>query len=285
VNPKTDPFLSEHCLEGRPLLPMVMAAEMFLEAGSITLKSRAVQLLDLTAHSGLRFFSDQPRDVVVATKSIGEGQLHCGLYCDFVSRNGRLVEPARKHFSAILTGAQRRDESITGVSPVRLNMDETTAGSWLDVHYPNPDAALWHGSSLRKLRKVMLVDGGLIGKIAAPALIELAGPLRDVRGWMSPSAALDACLYAAGYLAWQQARQNTSVPVRIGRLVSYRLPVPGEACEVHVRLEQADERGATCHFALYGVDGQLLCQADDYRIAWLESSPAMASGRDQVNAV
>ena len=108
-----------------------------------------------------------------------------------------------------------------------------------------------------------------MGRIAAPALVELAGNFRDVSGWKVPCAAFDACLYAAGILGWERVGPRPALPVKINRLCWGRLPSPGEACEVHVRVLEHHADGIIYDFTLYGIDGDLLLNASGYEVAWL----------------
>lgn len=118
---------------------------------------------------------------------------------------------------------------------------------------------------------------GLVGQIAAPALVELAGGGRDTSCWRIPSAAMDACLYAVGVYTWQKIRNGISLPVGIGRLTIGRLPRPGEACQVHVRPKGHSSEEATFDFSLLGVDGSLILSAEDYRTAWIAGEAQVAN--------
>ena len=69
----------------------------------------------------------------------------------------------------------------------------------------------------------------LWGKIFPPMLQELAGRRgRSADGWIIPSAALDACLYAVGMLAWMQVQPGPSLPFRFGRIALGRCRTPAK---------------------------------------------------------
>ncbi len=113
---------------------------------------------------------------------------------DFHARDGRLVQRDRlKH-----VGRSRcaRSTNVAGNS--------CQLADWYIIAppaYPAPGSKFYVGVPLQRLRGFAISGDGLVGKITAPALIELAGGSRDVRGWQLPSAAVDACLFAAGILA------------------------------------------------------------------------------------
>lgn len=270
VDPVKDPFLSEHLLDGKPLLPFVVAAEMLLEAGKSHLNSTSVRLRNMEAQSALRFFHEDSCELRIESKRISDSTVSVKLLSDFVARDGRVVDKNRVNFVAEVELAE---EPSSGSALVTLGND----ARWSKVQYPSPDAKFFVGWPLQRLRKVSLSEGVLVGQISAPALIELAGSSRDVRGWNIPSAAMDACLFAAGILAWQQVGPGAALPVRFGSLNFGRLPKPGEACEVHVQLKSSGTNTASFDFALYGVDGRLLIDARDYEVVWLASDSAKSA--------
>ncbi len=283
LNPAKDPFLADHLLDGRPLLPFVIAAEMLLEAGRDALRCRDVELHNIEAVAGLKFFHDAPQEVRVEVRHIDNTRAHCRLLSDFVARDGRIVDPNRLNFSAEVIAAQPLQTSqFTNPALTRIALPDTIKRQ--TAVYPTSGAKFFVGWPLQRLKKVALVPGGLVGDISAPALIELAGSGRDVCGWRIPSAALDACLFAVGILAWQQIAPGAALPVRMGQLRLGRLPTPGEACQIHARVTHsaasqstasnpASSGRATFNFTLYGVDEQPLVDVVDYEIAWL-STPA-----------
>ncbi|MCA9180779.1 MAG: polyketide synthase dehydratase domain-containing protein, partial [Planctomycetales bacterium] len=201
----------------------------------------------------------------------------------------RLVEANRVNFSALVVPFDgqgnptvERRATLTGNGQQHETQIKLPSGAkFQPVIYPDVGAKFYVGWPLQRLKKVALVEGGIVGQISAPALIELAGAGRDVRGWRIPSAALDACLFAVGILAWQQVAAGSALPVRMGQIKLGRLPSPGEACEVHARLRRCDAGTATFDFTLFGVDGATLVDVVDYQVAWLaqEQPTAAAASR------
>jgi hypothetical protein len=170
--------------------------------------------------------------------------------------------------SAVVDVLERPTSPVTQVS---LPIGTT----WHRPAYPVPGSKFYVGPPLQRLRGFSINGDGLVGRITAPALIELAGGSRDVRGWQLPSSAVDACLFAAGILAWQAVAPGSALPSGFGEIELGRLPQAGEACEVHVRLREAIPSQGTApaqaafDFTLYGVDRDVLVNVRDYRVAWL----------------
>jgi hypothetical protein len=273
VDPIKDPFLAEHTLGGRPLFPFVVATELLHEAARAAMGTERVQLTEIQAHTPLRFFTDEPRElksVVSPESKAGDSRYQLSLSCEFKSRGGRLLESDRLHFSA---GAQADSESCSG----SVRVDRESIGEIHPAAYPDADAEFYVGWSLQRLRRFATGKGKAVGWISAPALIELAGSGRSVEGWCIPSAAMDACLFATGILAWEQVAPGSALPVKIAQLKIGRLPHPGEACEVHIALKESrvlsnGRQIARFDFTLYGVDGAVVLDAQGYEVQWMGNS-------------
>lgn len=259
LDPVRDPFLAEHRLGGSPLLPFVVAAEMMLESSWLA-GHETLQIRGLEATQAMRFFNDEPRSYRAELQNSPRG-MECSLYSDFKTRAGKLVESNRRHFRGILPLLEQ---------PVAVTRHAKRSSlTWAKPSYPEQDSEFYVGWPFQRLRQFALLDDGLIGRISAPALIELAGSDRDLTGWLSPSAALDTCLFATGILAWQRVAPGSALPSSIGLLTVSRLPAPGESLEVHVQLNSTSEQRASFDLSLFGVDGSLILNAQDYEVAWL----------------
>ncbi|MFO1064471.1 MAG: SDR family NAD(P)-dependent oxidoreductase [Pirellulales bacterium] len=268
LNPRFDPFLNEHRYEGKPLLPIVIGAELLLEGAKRHLSTRGgLAVRNLEAVQALRFFSDAPREVRILTRRSASGAIIAELRSDFHARDGRLVQADRVHFTAEIEMTQPATNGS-----VRFPLARHTV--WQRPRFPDESAEFTIGPALRRLRGFVLTEQGIVGKIAAPALIELAGGARDVGGWVSPSAALDACLFTVGILAWHKIAPGTALPARIAELRLGRMPFAGEICEVHARLISSDHNRAAFDFTLYGVDGAVIVDVRGYEAAWVAAAAA-----------
>ncbi len=70
---------------------------------------------------------------------------------------------------------------------------------------------------------------------------------------------------------------GSALPTRFGQILIGRLPIPGEACEVHVKIESAANDKAQFNFTLYGVDGSVIVNVTDYEVAWLKEDASLES--------
>jgi acyl transferase domain-containing protein/NAD(P)-dependent dehydrogenase (short-subunit alcohol dehydrogenase family) len=270
LDPLQDIFLREHCLDKRPLLPMVIGLELLVEAVAkkhewvpIQFGGPPLIVRNFESFRGLRFFDDERKEVRLETNS-NSSEPSAELKADFNARNGNLVEANRLYMKATI--ATSNAQSILG-----WTQSQPANLPWKDAGYPPADAPFYVGPAFRVLKRIAFEGDKAFGIIQAPSLIELAGNKRDVTGWRTPSAILDACLFATGVLAWNHVRPGINLPVRFDEIMIHKMPKPGESCWLETRCLDFDNRSARFNFSLWGSDGKLVLEANGYRTAWVES--------------
>jgi len=264
LNPVADPFLIEHRLDDRPLLPIVVGLELMCEIASAAGMGPVGQLRNLEALHGLKFHTDEPRSLRVAASNDGNGGMRCSVMADVRLKNGTIVEQDRTYLQAI---------ALAPAKPLGKAELDVPVNGWERVEYlPRGAARMYHGPPLRCLRKVRFDNDVVWGRVAAPALVELAGSQRDVTGWMVPSAALDACLYATALLTWRHVDQAPSLPHHLDTLELGRRPHPGEPCIVEVRFLRRENSFAWFDFVLVGLNGDVIARATDYCVVLMNDT-------------
>ncbi|MAT73171.1 MAG: hypothetical protein CMJ58_27105 [Planctomycetaceae bacterium] len=262
LDPVKDPFLAEHRLDDRPLLPIVVGLELLAEAGRKHQGGAPVRrITQVRALNGLKFATDQSQSATVSARRDATGGSLCELTADVRTRAGVLVEANRPYLQGIVETGEPLDFNRAQPTPPR--------GGWREVTYPELGSKFYLGPPLRCLRRVHVTEGEAWGRLVAPAAVEITGPLRSVDGWNVPSAALDACLFATGILAWFTIEPGTALPESIGSLSLGRRSRAGEKCLVHTRFKRREDRYAWFDFTLYGVNGDVLADVVDYRVVWL----------------
>ena len=267
--PDEDPFLKEHRLDDKPLLPIVIGLELLAEAGARRIgSSDRLEIRDIEATNGLKFHSSAPITAHVIADLRQDGaktQSVCELVADFYSRNGKLVEQNRSYLRgtvAAQSSPQQTSQPFRPATPV-------PEGEWHSVEYPKWGSKFYAGPTLQRLKKIKVQGKTVWGTISAPAIVELAGNKHDVDGWLIPSSALDACLFATGLLAWFAIEPGSALPSAIGRLSLGRRAIPGELLTVESTFKRREDRYAWFDFSLYGSDGSSIVEVEDYRIVWL----------------
>ncbi len=257
LDPIGDPFLREHRLRDKPTLPMVVAMEAFAEAASLVTGGgqTVAAVRDVEIADSVRLLSDEPGEVRVDAEASEEG-VRCRLTSDFRNRRGQLVQKDRLHFSGTV--------ELAG-GPVAIGKLDVPAGlEWHEVTYPARDALMYHGPPLRLLKRVAIEEGGGWGQIELPRQDELAGE-RDADGWLTPSAAIDACYYGCGVYTWVYTEGGVTVPDRLAELLLGRAGRPGERTTVRVECRELGAQHGVFDFALVGDDGEVILQVKGYR--------------------
>ena len=198
LDPVGDPFLAEHLLGGKPLLPFVMTIESVAQAARSLCGDNVDAIEDVQIHNGVSFPDGQPQAARVHVETQAAGKCRARLTREFRDRAGRLVDPARLCVTAnIECGSQPKslDVEPPGTPPL----------GWFPMLYPD-DAPIFHGPKFRCLKQVAIQYDGAFGQIVAPPIDELGGT-RDKCGWILPAAALDGCLMLCSTFAYFQIRQ------------------------------------------------------------------------------
>ena len=268
LDPINDPFLREHRLRDKPTLPMVVALEAFAEtAGLLTGGAGTViAVRDVRIADAVRFHSQQTAEVRVHAE-IGNEGIACRMSSDFRNRRGDVVQKDRLHFSAVVEVGERPPAAEANAPSV--------SGDWFEVTYPNRDAIMYHGAPLRLLKRVAIGEDCGWGQLELPAVNELIGG-RNAAGWLTPSAAIDACLYACGVYTWLCGDQGVTVPDSLGELRFGRATRREEKAVVHLVCRALQDKFGAFDFTLFGDDGAVIFQASKYRCHILRGGAAPA---------
>jgi hypothetical protein len=267
LDPASDPFLSEHLLGGKPLLPFVIGIESLAEAAQKLGGESVIALENVQVHSGVSFADNRPQQVRVEVQSSKTtGRCAVRMTREFRDRERRLVDAARMCVAA--DAEVGKPAKLDAVSP-----GEPPLG-WFPMAYPD-DAPIWHGPRLRCLENVAIQYDGAFGQIIAPAPQDLGGA-RAKQGWLVPAAALDACLMLCSTFAYFQFGKRFEIPAGLGRLQLGRQPRPGETCLVRMFYKGQDARSARYDFRLFGENGDCLLAVSDYQTTVI-AAPARAA--------
>ena len=258
LDPTRDPFLVQHRLRNKPLLPVVVGLEALAEVAAAAGGRPAVAFQAIDMVDGLLFHSDRAMVAQARAMPRPDGRFDCELTCDFLNRAGELMKKDRPYLRAVVELAQGA-MSLPAPLPAR---PELSTG----IHIQYPDHALvYHGPPFRGVTVCYPLAEGHSGwsKIMALPLGDLTGAGRTA-GWRIPSVVLDSAMYACGLHLWAAGGNLLGLPRGFGRLEIGRAPRDGETCWLHfVCRTLATERPAY-DFQLVGDDGALILRADDY---------------------
>jgi len=204
LDPSTDPFLTQHLFRGRPLLPIVAIAEMFLQvsmAQQLFPSSSKTRLNQLRIVNGLKFLDNEPKRVRVLLQKNAKG-FEAKLVHSFYDSRGKLMDDRRVIAQATIC-------STDGSScPAKIVSDPSA--DWHGVEYPGPEMIIYHGSPFRCLSEVQHVEGGMVAKLHVKSERELGGNRQGL--WLTPMGVIDSSLFACGVLAWTHDPSLAAIP-------------------------------------------------------------------------
>jgi NAD(P)-dependent dehydrogenase (short-subunit alcohol dehydrogenase family)/acyl carrier protein len=217
IDPKCQPYLDHHRIDGVPVLPGVMGIEALCELASLSVPGHEVVAVEAVEFAApFKFYRDAPRTLLLDARFRKQGD-ELVAACRMVgSRELQgLAEPqVTTHSSALVRLARRRPGS-TEAAPVTTPSPSTAAVDAADIY-----RVYFHGPAFKVLEKVWTDGKRVIGLMAAdlpaghsPAELPL---LTDPR-------LIELCFQTAG--AWELGTSGRlALPSRIGELSWLEVP-------------------------------------------------------------
>ena len=215
LEPKAQPFLHDHQIEGTPVLPGVMGIEAFAEAALWPLPGWHIEAIeDVRFLAPFKFYRSEPRVVTTEAVFHPEGD---GLIADCRLTGSRLLpnqaEPQlTTHFTARVRLSKQAPESPGAAPPLTLDGAIVEAPGIYRVYFHGPayqvvERAWWDGPRMIGRMPESLPPNHQPGErplAAAPRLIEL-------------------CFQTAGLLE-MAVEHRMGLPRQIDRVCVYRAP-------------------------------------------------------------
>jgi NAD(P)-dependent dehydrogenase (short-subunit alcohol dehydrogenase family) len=256
LDPVVDPFLREHRLRDKALMPAVVGMELLAEAAAAAAPDHSVVALrDVQIIDGLAFRSDGPQSPRVTVEPRSSAERLTRLTCDFHNRSGKLIQANRPYLNGIveLGSYQQRLMEHCPQPPDK----------WRAFQYED-DHLIYHGPCLRGVTATTFTDREGWAKLVALPLQGLAGR-RPAGKWIIPSTLLDAAFYACGIHVWFHGGQAISLPHGIRELQLGRSMHSHERCLVRFVCRRLDGESAEYDFTIYGEDGEAIVAVSGYR--------------------
>jgi phosphopantetheine--protein transferase-like protein len=223
LDPAAQSFLSDHVINGVPVLPGVVGLELMERAAREMLGGAAVAVEDAAFERPVKAHPGRPIRVTARANRDGEA-VECVLESHSVAATGKPIDAV--HFRARFRAAGT--DSAVDLLPPLLGLDER-----------GPEAAeiyrrFFHGPTFQVLLGVTRIGvAGLVARARIPAVQE-----RDLGDLVAPRLR-EIALQAAGL--WAMCRHGvTALPHRIGRCE--RVAVPAERAVVIARVHALGTR-------------------------------------------
>lgn len=286
-DPGKDVFLSDHRLNRRPILPMVVMLECFseavlgaLDAGILSPGTDLIGFDRFVIKQGFVFRANHSYRYRLdgCLNSENPASISMKLTGDYRNTSGSILK-TDKCYATI--------EGILGTLRDADGLNFAPQGEWHDAAYPDDDSTpIHHGPTLRRLERICYFEPGtnrIIAQIRVPDPMDLysgrvdafSGNAGNPRyGAALHAAVLDATLFACGVRHWIY-HNGACIPESIGRLRFGPGELrPGEEAFAHI-LEVydgdrtvhngKDSKHACFRFTVRDCRGQTVYDVDSYR--------------------
>ncbi|MCH5372540.1 MAG: polyketide synthase dehydratase domain-containing protein, partial [Planctomycetes bacterium] len=252
----SDPFLVEHRFRKKPIVPIVMAIEMFAEA-AVALRpgSSVTAIRDVQIINALYVDPNRPHPAKIRLVE-SEGGFQCKLVGPFFNSRGEMVDAERAYVSGRLEIGQQPPQ-LQPIEPGSPVFD------WFPFLYPK-GMDIYHGEPFHTLVKVDYIHGGGRAVLKGRPANELIGE-RSGDGMRTAAAMLDGCLVACGAWGYAMLDKFLEIPAAIGCYRQTRLPREGEDCILRLYLREHRRDQNVYDMILMGASGDVVFQVEGYR--------------------
>jgi NAD(P)-dependent dehydrogenase (short-subunit alcohol dehydrogenase family) len=272
LDPKAQPFLDHHRIDGTAVLPGVMGMEAFAETARLLAPDWYVAGVDdVDFLAPVKFYRDEPRTVTVTALLRPDGE--------------DLVAECRLTADRTLPGSDGPQRTVHFTGSVRLRRSRPEPephGSGTDLSEAAIDSTAvyrlyFHGPAYRVVARAHRVDGGVAARFASglPANHDPASEPTVLGPRL-----VELCFQAAGL--WEAgAHGRLALPSHVGRL--RLLAEPAEHAELVAVARPAPDSGSfDCE--VRDATGRLILRLDDYRTVPLPQ-PVADDVRAPISAV
>ena len=209
LDPKAQPFLYDHAMDGTPLLPGVMGTEAFAQlAQMIVPEMQVVAVFNEDFHAPFKFYRMEPQTLYLRGTAVPDGD-DVLVYAQLYSRRElRTGVQEKLHFSATVRLSKNRPaaEPAAFQSPPQLDIGPEAI---YDIYFHGPAYQVLAGVQVTGNRAVGLWADELPPNLSPPDMTELIAPRL-----------VELCFQTAG--VWQiQTQHRLALPLAIGSVTAY----------------------------------------------------------------
>ena len=263
LDPKTQPFLYDHSLNGIPVLPGVMGIEGFSVAakhiGSVLASGKfgleVTKLEDIQFLAAFKFYRKEPRRVTWIARAVRE-------------KAGLVVSVTLESSRTLKTGSERHMQHFSGKVYLKLQESQVQEASakapkWngnYTVKAEDIYRLYFHGPAFQVLEGVQRSGDAVIGKLNK----KLPSITSDEHALLSTPTLVELCFQTAGI--WEIGKTGAmALPKSVESLTLYRQSVNGAA--IYAEVKPAHTRSGELYFDARVVNskGRLYLELKDYR--------------------
>jgi acyl transferase domain-containing protein len=243
VNARSAPYLGDHRIAGRPVVPVVMAVEWMARAASACRPQRAVVAIkDVKVLRGIKLDDyDGAGHVLFVRAKPGANGSSNSVAVEL--RSGGPDGPV--HYTATAEMDEPRTPAPSRPAAAHL-------GAWNDIVYDG--RVLFHGPDFQAIRSVDgIAQDGIAGRLAGAKELGWSG------GFATDPAMLDGGLQLA--VLWsKQVLSGASLPMKVGALHLYEPGLPSGEIQCVVHGSQVHDCRAVCDVTFAHLDGKVVAE-------------------------
>jgi acyl transferase domain-containing protein/acyl carrier protein len=219
LDPKVQPFLNDHRIDGTPVLPGVMGIEAFAEAALCIHRGWHIEAVEeVNFLAPFKFYKDEPRTVSIHATFQPQGDKLIA-NCRLIGRRTLPNQPQPQettHFTARVRVSKQTVSAVTGAAP-RLSAEAIVGAAQIYRIY-------FHGPAYQVLERAWWDGERMIGEMSA-ALPNNHQPA-DQPTLMSPRL-IELCFQTAGL--WEiNSQSRMGLPLHVHQVSWLRAPQSAE---------------------------------------------------------
>uniref|UniRef100_UPI0026019099 SDR family NAD(P)-dependent oxidoreductase n=1 Tax=uncultured Shewanella sp. TaxID=173975 RepID=UPI0026019099 len=268
------PFIEDHCIAGKPVLPTVCAIQWMKQitlslfkqnATSIKLESNVqIVVKDYKLLKGIIFDEScktleltlTPNQLTRSTQNELKAIIHC---------DGLPQYSADLQIQALSPEHKNSGTSNEAMNTLDADLSQFTAITGNSLYH---NASLFHGPRFQGIKQITYFDdNGLIAECILPNVVnEECGVFRPSlhQGESQPFA--EDCLLQA-MLVWARLKYGAaSLPSSIGKFLTYSPLMPNEVGSIHLEIIKSTKRTLVANVVLYHQNGQVSAEMQSAKI-------------------
>jgi NAD(P)-dependent dehydrogenase (short-subunit alcohol dehydrogenase family)/acyl carrier protein len=258
LDPKVQPFLYDHAMDGIPLLPGVMGTEAFAQlAQTLAPDYHVAAVFDEQFHSPFKFYRMEPQTLYLSGRAIpdGDGSMvaHVALHSRRELGQAGLPPQEKLHFTA-------KVHLVPEVTAPPMVDPAWSSSTDMPVDAEAIYRIYFHGPAYRVLERVQFDGDRAIGLMAAGL-----PPNTHPNGTLSLIAPrlVELCFQTAG--VWDIRTNGTmALPLAVGRVTAHRQPEQADGQRLYALVDVIDN-GDAYNARVVDESGQVYVEMEGYR--------------------
>ena len=267
LDPKQQPFLYDHAMDGTPLLPGVMGTEAFGQlAQALAPGYRVAAVFDEQFHAPFKFYRMEPQTLYLSgfAEPTADGLVvRAALHSRRDLGKPGLPPQAKLHFTANVLLARELDTPTIDFTPPAAETLPISADAIYRVYF--------HGPAYQVLERAVVTGQTAIG-LMADTLPPNSDPA-DTASVLAPRL-IELCFQTAG--VWDiQTTGTMALPLGVGSVTAYRQPAEANGRRLYAVVEAIDG-GESYNAQVVDEAGNVYVDLKGYRTVDLPGSVSLS---------